>query len=91
MNTAAAQNAYDQVIQWVSFKLDGETYCIDVMKVQEIIRYQELTRVPLAPDGHYWVRATINGHKANFLIDTGATLSAAWPCATTISSSCRVR
>ena len=37
------------------------------------------TRVPLAPDGHYWVRATINGHKANFLIDTGATLSAVSP------------
>lgn len=37
------------------------------------------TRIPLAPDGHYWVRATINGHKANFLIDTGATLSAVSP------------
>ena len=42
MNTAAAQNAYDQVIQWVSFKLDGETYCIDVMKVQEVLRYTEI-------------------------------------------------
>lgn len=37
------------------------------------------TRVPLAPDGHYWVRAAINGQKANFLIDTGATLSAVSP------------
>ena len=46
MNTAAAQNAYDQVIQWVSFKLDGETYCIDVMKVQEVLRYTEIAPVP---------------------------------------------
>ena len=37
------------------------------------------TRVPLSPDGHYWVRASINGKKANFLIDTGATLSAVSP------------
>lgn len=37
------------------------------------------TRVPLAPDGHYWVRATINGQRANFLIDTGATISAVSP------------
>lgn len=37
------------------------------------------TRVPLAPDGHYWVRASINGQRANFLIDTGATVSAVSP------------
>lgn len=34
------------------------------------------TRVPLAPDGHYWIRAKLNGHDANFLVDTGATLTA---------------
>ncbi|WP_137679627.1 retropepsin-like aspartic protease family protein [Aurantiacibacter suaedae] len=34
------------------------------------------TRVPLAPDGHYWLRAQINGHEASFLVDTGATLTA---------------
>lgn len=34
------------------------------------------TRVPLAPDGHFWVMATVNGHKAPFLVDTGATLTA---------------
>jgi aspartyl protease family protein len=34
------------------------------------------TRVALAPDGHYWLRATINGVPANFLVDTGATLTA---------------
>lgn len=33
------------------------------------------TRIPLAPDGHYWVRARVNGVPAAFLIDTGATLT----------------
>ena len=34
------------------------------------------TRIKRAPDGHYWLRAEINGHPANFLVDTGATLTA---------------
>ena len=34
------------------------------------------TRVEMAPDGHFWLRAEINGRPANFLVDTGATLTA---------------
>jgi aspartyl protease family protein len=34
------------------------------------------TRVPLARDGHFWLRAEVNGRPANFLVDTGATLTA---------------
>jgi aspartyl protease family protein len=30
-------------------------------------------RVPMAEDGHFWVRATVNGTKLRFLIDSGAT------------------
>ncbi|MEO1969811.1 MAG: TIGR02281 family clan AA aspartic protease [Sphingomonadaceae bacterium] len=37
------------------------------------------TRIPLAPDGHYWVRAKLNGVPAEFLIDTGATVTAISP------------
>ncbi len=34
------------------------------------------TRVRIAPDGHYWLRAEINGQEAAFMVDTGATLTA---------------
>lgn len=34
------------------------------------------TRIPLADDGHFWLRAEINGVPANFLVDTGATVTA---------------
>lgn len=30
-------------------------------------------RVPMAEDGHFWVRASVNGYEARFLIDSGAT------------------
>ncbi|WCP15077.1 hypothetical protein sphantq_03533 [Sphingobium sp. AntQ-1] len=33
-------------------------------------------RIPVAPDGHYWVEASINGTTARFLIDSGATITA---------------
>src|SRR6476469_7448642 len=34
------------------------------------------TRVPMAPDGHFWIRATVNGVTAPVLVDSGATLTA---------------
>jgi purine-binding chemotaxis protein CheW len=34
--------------QYCTFYLDGYYFGLDVLKVQEIIRYQEMTRVPLA-------------------------------------------
>jgi len=42
---------------------------------QQVVEGGE-TRVPLAADGHYWLRATVNGVPARFLVDTGATLTA---------------
>ena len=35
--------------QYCTFFLDGLYFGIEVLRVQEIIRYQEMTRVPLAP------------------------------------------
>jgi aspartyl protease family protein len=37
------------------------------------------TRVPMDRDGHFWIKASINGAKARFLVDTGATLTAISP------------
>ncbi|MCB2088628.1 MAG: TIGR02281 family clan AA aspartic protease [Sphingomonadaceae bacterium] len=34
------------------------------------------TRVKMAPDGHFWLLANVNGKEAPFLVDTGATLTA---------------
>lgn len=35
----------------------------------------DTTRIPLADDGHFWVKAKVNGIEGRFLIDTGATLT----------------
>ena len=32
-------------------------------------------KVPAAEDGHFWVEARINGHKAPFLVDSGASVT----------------
>jgi purine-binding chemotaxis protein CheW len=40
----------DEVLQWVTFKLEEETYGINVMQVQEVLRYTEIAPVPGAPD-----------------------------------------
>jgi aspartyl protease family protein len=42
---------------------------------EQVVEGRE-TRVALARDGHFWLRATVNGVPANFLVDTGATLTA---------------
>jgi aspartyl protease family protein len=42
---------------------------------EQVVEGRE-TRVPLARDGHFWLRAKINGVPARFLVDTGATLTA---------------
>lgn len=34
------------------------------------------TRVDMAPDGHFWLEASLNGVPARFLVDTGATVTA---------------
>ena len=42
--------ASDVVLQWVTFKLQEETYGINVMQVQEVLRYTEIAPVPGSPD-----------------------------------------
>ena len=50
MSTYEAKGAIeDPVLQWVTFRLDNETYGINVMQVQEVLRYTEIAPVPGAP------------------------------------------
>jgi len=39
----------DEVLQWVTFRLENETYGVNVMQVQEVLRYSEIAPVPGAP------------------------------------------
>lgn len=53
METALAvrnEEAAGELIQLVSFSLDKEEYGVDVLKVREIIRLPNITRVPNTPD-----------------------------------------
>ncbi|BES71946.1 chemotaxis protein CheW [Marinobacter nanhaiticus D15-8W] len=45
-----SQGQEDKVLQYVTFRLDDETYGIDVMQIQEVLRYTEIAPVPGAPD-----------------------------------------
>jgi purine-binding chemotaxis protein CheW len=46
-----------EILQLVTFRLGKEEYSLDILKVQEIIRHMELTRVPKSPD---FVEGVIN-------------------------------
>jgi purine-binding chemotaxis protein CheW len=48
-NAAVECAAGDPVIQLVTFRLQDETYGIDVMQVQEVLRVSEIAPVPGAP------------------------------------------
>ncbi|MEE2000066.1 chemotaxis protein CheW [Alkalimonas sp. MEB108] len=48
--SAKSSDSGDEVLQWVTFKLQDETYGINVMQVQEVLRYTEIAPVPGSPD-----------------------------------------
>ncbi len=50
-NVAARAKQNDEIVQWVTFRLADETYGINVMQVQEVLRVTEIAPVPGAP--HY--------------------------------------
>jgi purine-binding chemotaxis protein CheW len=50
-NAVANANSKDEIVQWVTFRLADETYGINVMQVQEVLRVSEIAPVPGAP--HY--------------------------------------
>ena len=49
MKKSSAQGSEDPILQWVTFRLDNESYGINVMQVQEVLRYTEIAPVPGAP------------------------------------------
>lgn len=46
-----------EVLQLVTFTLDKEEYAVDILKVQEINRIVEITRIPNSPD---YIEGVIN-------------------------------
>jgi purine-binding chemotaxis protein CheW len=56
-NTAQTRSSDDPVIQWVTFRLAGETYGINVMQVQEVLRFTDIAPVP---GGSHHVLGIIN-------------------------------
>jgi purine-binding chemotaxis protein CheW len=42
----SSRSSDDPVIQWVTFRLAGETYGINVMQVQEVLRFTDIAPVP---------------------------------------------
>lgn len=49
MKNNTANSSDDPILQWVTFRLDSETYGINVMQVQEVLRHTEIAPVPGAP------------------------------------------
>ncbi len=48
--TGALEKRTDPVNQWVTFRLGEETYGVNVMQVQEVLRITEIAPVPGSPD-----------------------------------------
>ena len=51
------KNSVNGLLQLVTFRVEGEEFGVDILRVQEIIRSMEVTRVPKAPD---FVEGVIN-------------------------------
>ncbi len=41
--------ALDESLQWVTFQVDKETFGVNVLQVQEVLKFTEITPVPGAP------------------------------------------
>ena len=51
------ENVDSEVIQLVSFMLDEVEYGVDILRVHEILRYPDITRLPNTPD---FIKGVIN-------------------------------
>ncbi len=55
--SAEEHSSSDEIVQLVTFRLGNEEFALDILKVQEINRVVEITKVPKAPD---FVEGVIN-------------------------------
>ena len=58
--------AFRDNFTWVAQRLRAETDGTPVSQGREM-------RIPMAIDGHFWVKAELNGQDVRFLVDSGAT------------------
>jgi purine-binding chemotaxis protein CheW len=49
MSATATASSPGEILQFVSFHVDEEEFGLEILRVQEIIRIQPLTRVPASP------------------------------------------
>lgn len=54
---STSSGVLEEILQLVTFTLGDEEYAVDILKVQEINRMKEITRVPNSPD---YVEGVIN-------------------------------
>lgn len=45
-----SESAQEEVLQWVTFHLNDETYGVNVMAVKEVLRHTDIAPVPGSPD-----------------------------------------
>ena len=69
-----------ELMQLVTFSVDDEEFGVDILKVQEIIRTMEITKVPRAPE---FVEGVINLRARLSLLSICAVVSALFPVTTT--------
>lgn len=48
-DAALAEDVHEDVLQYLTFQLSGETYAIGILSIKEILEYTSLTQVPLMP------------------------------------------
>jgi purine-binding chemotaxis protein CheW len=49
MESEIKEKEQDEILQLVSFKVGTEEFAIDILKVNEIIRFMEITKIPNSP------------------------------------------
>ena len=63
------------LINWIQARRGG-----NIVPPQGVTGSSDATarmlRIPMSSDGHYWIKALVNGSPARFLIDTGASVTA---------------